>query len=92
MIKDISAPRGVVLAFAILMEEKLLENDHKEHWCNYSVGHLRTRLHQEVAELMRTIDKGASNKAVIRECADVANFALMIADNYERETEGYDEE
>ena len=70
--------------FAILMQGKLNENAHKGNWDNCEMGYLRRRLSQEVAELKRALDKhkrgNATAEDVRNECADVANFAMMIAD------------
>ena len=35
----------------------------------------------EVSELKHSIRVDGSDRKIIRECADVANFAMMIADN-----------
>lgn len=64
------------------MADKLSANSHKRGWDECSVGYLRTRLAQEVCELRRAIDRRAPAEAITKECADVANFAMMIADVY----------
>lgn len=76
--------------FADAMEAKLKKNDHKAHWEGMAPDDLLRRLHQEVSEL-RTEVVGWSQerfvtagervrRRVLAEAADVANFALMIAD------------
>lgn len=72
-----------LLEFAAVMERKLDENDHKEHWSNFPISHLSRRLSQELEELRRAIKKNLPPEDIVREAADVANFAMMIADNYE---------
>ncbi len=75
--------RGVVLAFAALMEKTLRSNDHKGGWGGDSVRWLRGRLHQEVEELdtaIKGLSRGVRPKEVAKEAVDVANFAMMIAD------------
>ena len=83
--------RPVSKKFIELMEEKLEEGRCKsytgwdEHW-EYTItstplcgvnGYLFQRLLQEVVELGIAIEK---NENVASEAADIANFAMMIAD------------
>lgn len=71
------------------MKVKLILNNHKVHWSNCNNGYLLHRLREEVKELDAALrdfrffarDKEETRQAVIKECADVANFAMMIADN-----------
>lgn len=60
----------------------LRTNRWKGHWHEESVAWLLKRLHGELGELVEVLmaDKPDPD-AVERECADVANFAAMIADN-----------
>lgn len=81
------AVRDEVVWFASRMEAKLRKNDHKSHWSYLSVGQLRRRLAQEFAELKRAIDREASAAEIIDEAADVANFAMMIADHMKEAAE-----
>lgn len=71
--------RAEVLWFAQEMERKLQENDHKGGWDTCSPKWLLNRLRQETAELELAIATGDPVKTT-REAADVANFAMMIAD------------
>ncbi len=73
-------PRIEVEWFAGRMEEKLQANDHKDGWAYCSARWLLNRLRQETGELQRAIEAGDSNR-IIAEASDVANFAMMIADN-----------
>jgi hypothetical protein len=74
--------RPEVSAFAAIMEQKLAENDHKLHWSNCTSSGLHRRMSEEADEVKRALDKRpCDTKAIARECADVANFAMMIADN-----------
>ncbi len=78
--------RVEVLAFASLMEKKLRENDHKGGWQGEDKEYLLRRLTEEMGELERaatafvTPSRGWRD-IVGSEAADVANFAMMIADN-----------
>jgi NTP pyrophosphatase (non-canonical NTP hydrolase) len=65
------------------MESRLKKNDHKGGWHDCFTPWLFRRLTEEVAELRREIyDKASwSENRIINEAADVANFAMMIADN-----------
>jgi len=65
--------------FANQMEFKLKRNDYKGGWDECDIHFLLKFLKREVAELEKSISFG--NKSdVIKEAADVANFAMMIAD------------
>lgn len=73
--------RSEVARFAQDMERVLRANDHKGGWQNETTGYLSKRLHQEVHELSRELmRKPRCCYAVRKEAADVANFAMMIAD------------
>jgi NTP pyrophosphatase (non-canonical NTP hydrolase) len=76
--------REQVKWFAEQMENKLKENDHKGGWDNCNVYWLWQRLQDESGELLTAInlyrDLGADKNNIIKEAADVANFAMMIAD------------
>jgi hypothetical protein len=62
------------------MWKKLRENRHKHHWREVRDFHFyRRRIDDELAELDRA-QRFVSPKAVMREAADVGNFAMMIHD------------
>lgn len=93
---DSLAPSGLraeVAAFAGAMEAKLRENDHKGGWKECNLTYLETRLREEMRELTSLFQawhlagsgfmgyrRDEVNAKIIREAADVANFAMMIAD------------
>ncbi len=77
--------RPAVVSFAVLMEEVLRAHDHKGGWGpdNCTVDYLLRRLGQEVGELRRAWRGWADDRDDARcqhEAADVANFAMMVAD------------
>lgn len=76
----------IVAAFGELMIEKLDANDHKPTWKEEALIDLQDALEREVNELgeaILCIETGeAISKDVAREAADVANFAMMIADKF----------
>jgi len=76
--------REPVRWFAEQMEEKLRANDHKPHWSIAHPDYLIHRLFQEANELWRAMEGELTADEVIKEAADVANFAMMIADNARR--------
>lgn len=77
-------PRKQVQWFAGEMERVLKENDHKGGWDKIETLVLLNRLKEEVAELADAIE--ADDVSVtIKEAIDVANFAMMIADNTRKE-------
>lgn len=74
-----------VFAFALEMEKKLAANRHKgdrEGWSGDHPRDLFDRLMEEARELKATFRLGSSAQPedVRVEAADVANFAMMIAD------------
>lgn len=74
--------RPEVAHFAVIMESCLRQNDHKPGWKRDGVRELIWRLWDEAAELdVATIpEQGRSSEYIAREAADVANFAMFIAD------------
>jgi NTP pyrophosphatase (non-canonical NTP hydrolase) len=78
---------NVVLNFATEMQKELDRNARKgyrEGWKNCHLSWLLKRAKEEISELETAIDKKQDISNVISECADVANFVMMIADNYEK--------
>lgn len=73
-------PRASVMQFARLMETKLRENDHKKHWSEIPVEQLMTRIQQELFEMHDAITDKEPGINVAKEAADVANFAMMVAE------------
>jgi hypothetical protein len=66
--------------FAEQMETKLQENDYKHGWENCTTSYLIGRLDEELNELKAGLVKGSPSQ-IVAEAADVANIAMMIADN-----------
>ena len=73
--------RDEVAWFANEMERTLRDNDHKGVWHGMTLKQCLRRLRQETAELERAIEKKETPARILREAADVANFAMFIADN-----------
>lgn len=74
--------RKTVTEFGEAMEYKLRRNDHKTQWRLFGVSNIQwfiDGLKKEVKELEEAVEQGTSND-VVREAADVGNFAMMIAD------------
>ena len=61
------------------MLKKLETNQHRSGWVNVGLHYLFRRLEEETLELRKALLSGDKD-AIIEECADVANFAMMIAD------------
>ena len=73
--------RPEVRRFAEQMELKLRENDHKGGWLDEHIYWLIQRIGDEHKELIEAVlFKTDDVHAIIKECADVANFAMMVAD------------
>jgi len=82
--REDAGPRPQVRQFADLMEARLKANDHKAGWRGERLPYLFRRLREETDELFEAMRPSAdwrmASEAVGREAADVANFAMMIAD------------
>lgn len=81
--------RPRVAAFAQAMERKLRDNDHKRGWVDDWPTDLMCRLQEEVDELQEVVERYENDtypasverkEEVLAEAADVANFAMMVAD------------
>lgn len=88
---DLSSPTiPHVLKFAEAMEGKLAKNRHKgdrEGWLKNDPWELFNRLRVEVKELDLALTHCQSPDEVLKECADIANFAMMVADSYRHRKE-----
>lgn len=71
-----NAPRPAVLWFAEQMQAKLKKNAHKGGWETCSLGYLVARIENEIEEMAAT----STPEELLEECADVANFAMILAD------------
>lgn len=81
----ISPTWGSVFNFAKAMEYKLSTKRHKgdrKRWLEGNIPQMKRYLIGELEELQEAIDLGLSSQEVLWEAADVANFAMMIADIY----------
>lgn len=81
--------RAEAHVFALAMEERLRSNDVKGGWDYLDATLLLARLLEEAGELareLRHIEQVSPTPEeamqVRKEAADVANYAMMIADNY----------
>lgn len=72
--------RPEVEKFSATMECVLRDNDHKGGWDDCDLSWLYKRLKEEVEELGEVLLSG-DERAITKEAADVANFAMMIASN-----------
>jgi hypothetical protein len=80
--------------FFEMMEEQLRANSHKGDWRERVVhrpgvadellttAHALIRLEEELRELRLAVETGQEPEVVLGEAADVANFALIVADLY----------
>lgn len=79
--------RAELVWFAEEMEKKLRENDHKGGWDGCDPWGLIVRTYEELGELCDAYTSGEDPDTVIREAADVANFAMMVADIVRKRSE-----
>jgi hypothetical protein len=80
--------------FVEVMKEQFRANSHKGDWRERTVhypgrtdepltiAHVLMRLEEELRELRLAVETGQEPEVVFREAADVANFALIVADLY----------
>jgi NTP pyrophosphatase (non-canonical NTP hydrolase) len=80
-----------VFTFAEAMATELANNRHKGGWESEKVPWLLNRAEQELRELKTAIRKKRNPNEVLSEAADVANFCMMIVDNYTAEIEEAEE-
>jgi hypothetical protein len=78
--------RPAVLAFAHEMEAKLRKHDNRPGWKSDTMMPLHRRIYDELTELWEALlayprDTAEYRFKVRGEAADVANFAMMLADN-----------
>ena len=78
----------IVWALVPKMLRKLAQNSHKGNWGDLHVGALLAKLNHEVQELADALTEGDPHE-IAKECADVANYAAMIADVAGREDSAY---
>lgn len=77
--------REPVQWFAEQMELTLKRNDHKGGWQDCSMDWLIDRLYQEAKMLwIQVVRSDPVEEKIIKESTDVANIAMMIADNARR--------
>ena len=89
-----SEQRKELIDFANFMEKVLKENDWKGGWQKMNISSLVIRAKEELTELEGIAIEGIANslsipfeirmKALQKECADVANFMMMLYDNINR--------
>lgn len=71
--------REPLVWFTAEMEQTLRKNDYKGGWSKCKIDWLYKRLCDEVVELGRAVQE-RKGLHIIAEAADVANFAMMVAD------------
>lgn len=72
--------RPSVVRFARLMEAQLRKNDSRGGWSNCDRVYFMEKLEINLRDLGHDLRAGA-HEAVQRDCADLGNFAMMLAEN-----------
>ncbi len=72
--------RKSIRLFAKDMERKLEENGHKRCWEGTNLLVLKDLMMAEMEELEDEILLEGSGEDIAMECADIANYCMMIAD------------
>jgi len=84
-------PRIEVMTFAMAMESKLRMNDEKGGWKDCDNSWLLQRAREELDELEKAmLSRNSTPLDIQNECADVANFVMMITDNIKSNQRNYD--
>lgn len=79
--KEIERRRKTIEWFDNVKMAKLLENSYKGTWRNDSIANLIEKMLGEIEELKEALENGSHNE-IIRECADISNYAMFIADTF----------
>lgn len=80
--------RPALRAFAEIMEARLRLNDHKTAWQHELDPQILERLRRSLGKLERAnhdaalLKQNGCQAEIVREAADVANFAMMLADRW----------
>jgi hypothetical protein len=77
--KELERRKKVIDWFSNVKMAKLLENSHKGNWENEHIDDLIEHIVIEVDELKDALLVG-NHTEIIRECADISNFAMFVAD------------
>lgn len=80
-IKVSDASRPVVKEFAREMEKQLSVNDYKGGWSKSLSSFLLDELISNTGKLRGAINHKDSQEVITRRAANIANFAMMLADN-----------
>lgn len=70
--------------FAHAMRRRFREKSDRGDWLNKDLGWAFVRLAEETGELAALVTSGADPQFIQKQAADIANFALVIDDLYER--------
>ena len=73
--------RNEIKSFAEHMEIMLKTNEYKDGWRDFTDEYLLKRLFEHFEKLKERILEGGSSILIIQEAANVANYAMFIADN-----------
>ncbi len=71
-----------ILWFSEKMKDELLKHLDRPGWQKEKVRYLWDRMKEEMDELGVAMHDNLTRDEIIKECADIANFVMMIADVY----------
>ncbi|KKL63357.1 hypothetical protein LCGC14_2175940 [marine sediment metagenome] len=80
MSEPIESLRKSVDNFSMAMGAKLIVNNEKMHWRNCTLEHLLSEFDKNVRALKRAVETNQSHTVILGKAANVANFAMMIAE------------
>ena len=69
-----------VMTFGREMYQVLKANNDKQHWSEVRINHLLIHMIDNARSLQKMFRTGSNKDQVIKTCADVANYAMMISE------------
>ena len=69
-----------VMTFSREMYNNLKANNDKTHWSEVRINHLLIHLIDNARSIQKMFRTGGNKDQVIKACADVANYAMMISE------------
>ena len=72
---------GLVWTFAHKMQEQLDANASKSGWEGLTTTQCIDRMKDELEEIEDAHKRGLGAEVIVRECADISNFAAFLAAN-----------
>ena len=69
-----------VMTFGREMYKRLQDNNDKKHWSEVPINHLLIHMIDNARAIQTMFRTGGNKDQIIKTCADVANYAMMISE------------